>query len=105
MFEFNKEALEQAKAKKMATKMFSRMMSDAILESDAPEHMKLSIRVMDKSEDLADAIHDLIVRYVEPHHVANAETLKKVLEYLAMVEIGIKQFAETTPFVAHTEEE
>lgn len=105
MFEINKEELEQEKAKKMATKMFGRMMSEAILKSEAPEHMKLSVRIMDKSEDLQDAIHELVVRYVEPNHEANVETLKKVLEYLELVEVGIKQFADTTPFVARTEEE
>ena len=105
MFEINKEELEQEKAKKMATKMFGRMMSEAILKSEAPEHMKLSVRIMDKSEDLQDAIHELVVRYVEPNHEANVETLKKVLEYFELVEVGIKQFSETTPFVAHTEEE
>ena len=106
MFGMNKENLEQEKAKKMATKMFSRMMSQAILGAEAaPEHMKLGVRIMDKSEDLQDAIHELVVRYVVPNHTADVETLKKVLEYLELVEVGIKQFVETTPFVAHEEEE
>lgn len=107
MFGINKENLEQKKAEHMAHKMLAKMMSQAILESNAPEHQKLSIRILNKADDLQDAIHELVVRYINPTegHQANVETLKKVLEYFELVEIGIKQFSETTPFVAHTEED
>lgn len=108
MFEINKEELEQNQAEQMAKKMFVRMMSQAILESEeAPEHMKLSVRIMEKWEDLHETIHELVVRYINPTEgrQANVETLKKVLEYFELVEVGIKQFAETTPFVALNEEE
>lgn len=106
MFEINKKDLEQRKAENMAKKMLGRLMSKTILEAeDAPEYMKLSILIMDKSEDLHEAIHELVVRHINPTEgrQANVETLKKVLEYFELVEVGIKQFSETTPIVAHTE--
>ncbi len=101
MFDFIKENpdLEQIKAKRMAEKMFSRMMSQSILESEnAPEYMKLSVLLMDKSEDVTNAIHEMVVRNVSPtlkNEKLNEENLKKILEYLSLVEVGIKQFIET----------
>lgn len=106
MFEITKEEMMKKKAEHEARKMLSKMMSEAILESDkAPESVKLSIRVMDKAEDIGEALHNFIKNYVNPEARANAETLKKVLEYLELVEVVIKQFVETTPFVKDTEEE
>lgn len=100
MFEFSKEKMEQEKAERMAKRMFVKMMSDAILTSEtAPESMKLSVRVLDKARDLHDSLDDLVKKYCTPNNIANAEILKAVLEYLGMVEFGVKQFIESTPFV------
>lgn len=106
MFEPTKEEMMEQKAAHEARKMLAKMMSQMILESDtAPESVKLSVRVMDKSVDIEEAILNLVKNYVGVGKRANAETLKKVLEYLELVEVGIKQFAETTPFVAEETEE
>ena len=92
MFEFSKEKMEQKKAEDMAHNMLAKMMSEAILNLEtAPEEMKLS--------DIQESIHGLVDEHVSPGHRSNAETLKTVLEYLGMVELGIKQFIESTPFV------
>jgi hypothetical protein len=106
MLKINKEEIENRKAEAKAKRMFSKMMTDMLLESDAPEHVKMSVRVLNKVQDVHNAIEELIVlKYTVPGNEANTETLKKVLEYLELVEVGINQFVETTPFVAHTEEE
>ena len=106
MFEMNKENLEQKKVEQEAHKMLAKMISEAILNSETtPESMKLSVRVLDKAQDLQDSIHDLVHKFIERGKRANAETLKNVLEYLSIVEVGIKQFTETTPFVADEEAE
>lgn len=108
MFEINKEEMMDVKAEAMAKRMLSRMMSDAILESEnAPEYIKSGVRIMDKSVDLQEAIHKVVLHYINPTEgrQANVETLKKVLEYFELVEVGIKQFVEATPFVKHTEED
>lgn len=100
MFEINKENLEQKKAENMAHKMLAKMMSEAILNSEkASESTKLSVLVLDKASDIQESLHDLVDKFVTPGHRSNAETLKTVLEYLGMVEFGIKQFIESTPFV------
>ena len=105
MFEFNKEEMMNEKAENMAMRMFSNLISKAVLESKtAPEQTKLSVRVLDKARDINEALHDEIVKkYCTPD--TNVETLNKVLEYLQLVEVGIKQFVETTPFVAANKED
>lgn len=106
MFDFTNDEMMKQEAEKEARKMFAKMMSDAILNSDAPEHKKLTIRVLNKAGDMNDALHECIVKkYCAPGNIANAETLQKVLEYLELVEVGIKQFSESTPFVPNAEED
>lgn len=106
MFEMNKEKLEQEKVEQAAHKMFGKMLSQAILESEtAPESIKLSVRVLDKTQDLHESIIDLSHKFVGLGKRANAETLKNVLEYLSMVEVGIQRFSESTPFVPADDEE
>ncbi len=105
MFGINNENLEQAKVEREALGMFAKMISETILNSEtASESMKLSVRIMDKAQDLQDSIHDLVNKFIDHGKRANAETLKTVLEYLGMVELGIKQFIESTPFVPDEEE-
>ena len=105
MFEMDKK-IEEMKAEKKAKSMMIEMMTKMMLESNMPEQKKMSIRVLCKVRDVHNALEELLVlKYTTPGNEANLETLNKVLEYLELVEIGIKQFVETTPFVKHTEEE
>lgn len=77
-----------------------------ILNSDVPEHNKLVIKILNKARDIEKQIEEgIVLKFVTPNKEANTETLKNVLEYLEMVEVGIKQFVESTPYVPHTEEE
>lgn len=100
MFEFSKEKMEQKKAEAMAHNMLGKMISEAVLTSKtAPEEMKLSVLILDKASDIQESLHELVDEHVSPGHRSNVETLKTVLEYLGMVEIGVKQFIESTPFV------
>ena len=112
MFDFTKENLNleeelaKEKAEKEVKRILGKMMTKMLLESAAPESVKTNVRVLDKVRDVHEAVEELIVlKYCTPGKEANLETLKTVLEYLSLVEIGIKQFVETTPYVAHTEEE
>ena len=106
MFDFTKEKMEKENAEHMARNMLADMLAEAILESEStPEHVKLGVGIIRKGKDIVKTIHAINMKYVTPGNEADTETLKKVLEYLQLVEVGIKQFVETTPFVAHTEEE
>lgn len=106
MFDFTKEKMEEKMVENKAKDMFANLMIEAILTSeDAPEHIKLCVGILGKVKDNQKSLHEIVEKYVAPGNEANAETLKKVKEYLELVEVGIKQFVETTPFVANTEEE
>lgn len=106
MFDFTNEKMEEKMVEHKAREMFANMLIDSILTSEtASEHMKLCVGIIGKSIDISDAAHEIMKKYVTPNNEANVETLKKVKEYLELVEVGIKQFVETTPFVAKTEEE
>ena len=109
-FDITKESFEEKMAEKKAknevTSMMIDFMTKMMLESDMPEHKKMSIRVLTKAKDIHKVIEELIiVKYTVPGKEANTETLNKVLEYLELVEVGIKQFVETTPFVEASEDE
>ena len=105
MFEMNKDQNIEKKAELKAKKIFAQKMMEAILTSDAaPEDIKLKTRIMMKVADINDLFGGEIVnKYCSPKIKTNVETLKKVNEYLDLVEIGIKQFLETTPLVEEIE--
>lgn len=106
MFELNEEKLNESKVELKAKRMLADMMAEALLESDAPESVKLGIRVLQQTRRINEALtEDIVKKYVSSGKQANVETLKYVYEYLQLVEVGIKQFAQTTPYVANTEEE
>lgn len=105
MFDFNNKKMEEEMVEVKARDMFAKLISKAILESEsAPEHVKLVVGILDKVRDIYDAIHKVEEKYCTPQNEANTETLKRVKEYLELVDVGINQFVETTPFVKHTEE-
>ena len=105
MFDLTNEKLEEKMVEIKARDMFANMLLEAILTSDAPEHMKLCVSVIGKVKANQNALNEIVEKYCMPENEANTETLKKIKEYLELVEVGIKQFVETTPFVMHTEEE
>lgn len=82
---------------------FADFLAQETLNSDEPEYRKMSVRVLLKTGKVNEKLTELIDKYVGKVE-ANVETLTNVLEYLEMVEVGIKQFIESTPYVPHTEE-
>ena len=108
MFEFMKEENQQKmESERLAKRMLAKFMTEVILGSEkATEGQKLDIRILNQAQAVEDALSEQIVdKYVIPGKRVSTELKKKVLEYLELVEIGIKQFSETTPFEEHTEEE
>jgi hypothetical protein len=107
MFEMNDKQIEITLAEKRLQRMMMKTMTAMMLESDMPETDKLNIRVLEKIEDIHEValVEGIVLKYCNPNHKANMETLTKVLEYLELVEVGIRQFVDGTPFVADTEED
>ena len=107
MFDFTDKKMNKAEAEHEAHNMLANMITEMILSSDSvPEEQKIGVRIVNKARCISNSLHDDIVKkYAYPNNLPDKNTLNKVLEYLELVELGIKQFVETTPFVAKTEEE
>lgn len=79
--------------------MLSDMLIEAMLKSDAPEEAKLGVRIVQQGKKVNKATQEIIEAFVgDPTTIkaSDTETLKQVLEYLVLVEVGLKQFMETT---------
>lgn len=91
--------LEEMKARNQASNMLADMLADMMLKSNAPEEIKLGVRIVQQSKKVHAAVHDIVEAFAgDPATVkaSDTETLKQVLEYLGLVEVGLKQFMETT---------
>lgn len=93
--------LEEMRARSQACDMLSDMLIEAMLESDAPEEAKLGVRIVQQGKKVNKATQKIIDAFVGDSATIKAsdtetETLKQVLEYLVLVEVGLKQFMETT---------
>lgn len=91
--------LEEMKACSLASDMLADMLAEIMLESNAPEDIKLSVRIVQQGEKVSKAAHEIIEALVGDSATIKAsdtETLKQVLEFLGLVEVRLKQFMETT---------
>lgn len=91
--------LEEMRARSQACDMLSDMLIEAMLKSDAPEEAKLGVRIVQQGKKVSKATQEIIEAFVGDSAAIKAsdtETLKRVLEYLSLVEVGLKQFMEIT---------
>ena len=100
---FNKSnpprGLDEEKARTQATEMLADIMVDMMLKSNAPEEIKLGVRVIQQGKNVSVAVREIIDAFAgDPATIkaSDTETLKRVLGYLGLVEVGLKQFMETT---------
>lgn len=91
--------LEEMRARSQACDMLSDMLIEAMLKSDAPEEAKLGMRIVQQGKKVSKATQEIIEAFVDdsaPIKASDTKTLKKVLGYFGMVEVGLKQFMEIT---------
>lgn len=107
MFNMNKDKMIEKEAEFKAKRILLDIMTEAILTSEsAPEHIKLRTQIMMKTKDINELLGEKIInKFCHPDVNTNVETLKKVVEYLQLVEIGFNQFIECTPLVEDAEGE
>lgn len=87
--------LDEMKARSQATEM----LADMMLKSSAPEEIKLGVRIIQQGKKVSVSVQKIIEAFAGDSATIKAsdtETLKRVLEYLGLVEVGLKQFMETT---------
>lgn len=80
--------------------MLTDMLADLLIKANVPEEQKIGVRIFKQAHQIHKAVSDIVDRFADPERCGDAaeafETRKQVLEYLSLVEVGIKQFMETT---------
>lgn len=107
MFDFERKhnkAEYSKNAEQEANRMLAKMISEMLLKSDAPEHVKMSVRVIDAAQELQDTLRDVL----EPLSGGNSENLnidnaKKFCLLLTATNEQIKAFAYASPLIESTE--
>lgn len=90
---------EKVKARSQASSALIDMLTEMLLKSDAPEEAKLGMRIVQQGKKVCATTMEIVTAFAgEPDELKpnDTETLKQVLEYLGLVEVGLKQFMETT---------
>ena len=96
---------EKEAMKAEAESEFMNFIAKMMLESDSiPDKEKLSIQIILSAKEIGSVLHEhIVVKYAKPGSEADEETLKQVVEYLALVKTGIMQFTKSTPLVKKEE--
>ena len=87
------------KARNQASNMLADMLAEIMLESNAPEEIKLGVRIIQQGKKVCEATQEILEAFAggpAQLKASGTETLKQALEYLGSVEVGLKQFMETT---------
>lgn len=87
------------KARSQANSMLADMLAEMMLKSNASEEIKLSVRIIQQGKKVCTATQEILEAFAgDPATIkaSDTETLKQVFEYLGLVEVGLKQFIETT---------
>ena len=91
--------LEEMKARSEASDMLTDMLAEIMLKSNMQEEAKLGVRIIQQGKKVSKAAYEIVEAFAgDPAGLkaSDTETLKQVLEYLGLVEVGLKQFMETT---------
>lgn len=91
--------LEEMKARNEARGMLADMLAEIMLKSNMPEEAKRGVRIVQQGKKVCEATQEILEAFAgDPTRLkaSDTETLKQVLEYLGLVEVGLKQFMETT---------
>lgn len=90
--------LEKTRARIQASDMLTDMLAEIMLKSDMPEDAKLGVHIVQQGRKVSRATREIVEAFAgDPAGLkpSDTETLKRVLEYLGLVEVGLKQFMET----------
>ena len=91
--------LEEMRALSQASNALADMLAEIMLESNAPEEIKLGVRIVQQGKKVCTAVQKIVAAFAgDPAGLkpSDTETLEQVLEYLGLVEVGLKHFMKTT---------
>lgn len=81
------------------TEILSNIISQIVLsDENEPEVLKLQINIMDAHRNLNKTIFKCLKKYITPDSEAaeDIKTLKAILEYIKLVEAGVRRFFDET---------
>ena len=95
-------ALEKEIDKKMAEheacSMLIDAMIDAELSSDAPEKLKINLRIMQAANKVQRNIGDFVTHFADPTTLYNApeafKAQQEALEYITLVNVGLEHYMQ-----------
>lgn len=102
MFDFEKQ-MKETETKKEAERMLAKMLSKIMLDSDAPEEVKMSIRLMASAQSLLDTVHEVLSLETLNSKKINIGNAQKFCFFLKTMEEQIKAFAINNPLITNTE--
>ena len=100
--EFEKKVRE-AEIERRVNRLAAKMTANRLLEMDAPEEIKMVVRVVEAARDVEFLLHDVIEPVTLTSDDVNVENLKKWLFFLGTIQAQIKHFADKNP-IANKEE-
>lgn len=98
MFDFKKDAINN-EAKRAAERELAQMISRIILESDAPESQKASVRLIDAANNLNETVHKILSHDILTSEYIDVENAAKFVMFLVTVSEQIKSFAINNPLI------
>ena len=102
MFNFENET-KKTETSHEAERMLAKMLSEMLLESNAPESTKMSIRLIDSAQSLQDALHEVLSRETLTSEKIDINNAKKFCLFLTALTGQIKAFAVNNPLISNTE--
>ena len=103
MFDFEKE-MKKNEVSHEAERMLAKMLSNILLESDALEDVKMSIRLVDSAQSLTDTLHEVLSREALTSKKINIGNAQKFCFFLKTMEEQMKAFAVNNPLITNMEE-
>ncbi|MBR2335820.1 MAG: hypothetical protein IKA62_06330 [Clostridia bacterium] len=98
MLDFEKDAIND-EAKRAAERELAQMISRIILQSNAPESHKASIRLLDAASNLDETVHKILSRDILTPEYIDVENAAKFATFLVTVSEQIKFFAINNPLI------
>lgn len=88
------------KSRKSPARAMSDVLATLLLNSDAPEHFKIEVRIVEAWKSLDEKTMNLMKKcqsHCEEESEAKFDENREVLEYLTLMEVGLDSFLEAHP--------
>ena len=93
-----KKEMNKKRAEYEACSMLIDAMIDAELSSDAPEKLKINLRIMQATNKVQRNIRDFVTHFADPTTLYDApeafKARQEALEYITLVNVGLERYMQ-----------